>query len=376
MFKKFISYLLILISLITLLNVSVLAMDEIGSITIDVTHQEDIDGNRIDTTIPGVSFKVYQIWTYDNLDDPENVKIVFNDEFKNIVDINVNMSEDEIQKTAGKFLDAAKDSLKLFSTNLSDSNGRITLSNLKLGAYLFVNEEVIEYDGALYQIMPFLITVPRKINGEYVYDVKALPKLSIVKDEPPLDKLVNGEKEYQLKVDYEPVTYSIHTIMPKLADEFRITDTLEEVLEFNEYESLDELISVKIGSYKLSLDELDKQVTINKQTLKVEFSKKQLEEYKEAEVTIEFQARIKKGADLSKYVEKKVPNDCEYQINNTFKKSDKVYITPPPPPWNPPKTGILIIDKLLENPWIFVGFVVMVLLFIEETLRRNTKQYK
>lgn len=374
MLKKFISYVLVLISLITVFNVRVFAMDEIGSITIDVIHQEDKDGNRIDTPIPDVQFDVYHIWTYDNLDDPENIEIVFNDPFKDVVEINAKMSEDEIQKTASLFLNHINESNKLLTSFKSNSSGRIVLNDLKIGAYLFVCNEIIEYNGALYQIMPFLITIPRKINGEYVYDVNAYPKLSIVKDEPSLEKKVNGVYEYELKADYEPVTYSIHTTMPKLADEFRIRDTLEPVLEFIEYKNLNELISVTIGSTKLSLSELKKQVTIDGQTLVVEFTKKQLKEFKDQEVTIEFKAKIIEGADLSKYETKRVPNDCEYEINNIFKKSNRVYITPPPKKRTPPKTGILIIDTIVENPWYMMGFVLMVLMLVLGVLRKYRRQ--
>ena len=159
--------------------------------------------------------------------------------------------------------------------------------------------------------------------------------------------------------------------MPKLADEFEVYDTLEPVLEFAPYKSLDELIEVRIGSKKLSLDELKKQVKIDGQKLTVIFTKEQLKEYKEKEVVIKFNCRIRKGADLSKYIDKRVPNDCSYKLNNTFKKSDKVFVIPPPPPWNPPKTGIYIVDVVLGNPYYFGSFVLLILLFILGTLRKT-----
>ena len=377
MLKKIINYMLILLTVISVLNIRTFDInaEDTGSITIDIIHQEDIDGKRIDTPIPGISFDVYLISTYDE-SDPEDIKInlqgSFNDESLKITS---DMSEDEIQKKASLFADIKNEDEKLMVVGPTNSNGQIIINDLNKGIYLFIMDGTIEYDGALYQIAPFMVSVPRKDNNSnWLYDVNAFPKPGIVKDEPPLDKEVNGQKEYQLKVDYEVFTYTLKTNMPKLADEFEIYDTLEPVLEFGPYESLDELIDVTIGSKKLSLEELKKQVKIEGQKLTVIFTNEQLDNNKEAEVVINFKARIRKGADLSAYIEKKVPNDCEYKINNTFKKSDKVYVTPPPPPWEPPKTGILIIDTIVGNPYYFAGVLALILLFIEEVFRRYRKQ--
>lgn len=377
MLKKLISYLLIILTIVTILNgraFDIEAEPNSGSITIDIIHQEDVDGNRIDTPIPGIEFDVYQVWTYD-MADKENIKIKFKDSFDNITQIDASMSEDEIQKKASLFAQNADESNKLFTVGPTDSNGQIVINDLEIGVYLFIMEGTVPYNGALYQIAPFMVSIPRKtLDGDWIYDVNAFPKPGIVKDEPPLDKTVNGEKQYQLKVDYEVFTYNLKTAMPKLADEFEIYDTLQDVLEFAPYESLDELIEVIIGGKKLSLEELEKQVKIEGQKLTVVFTKQQLQDHKEEEVVINFGAKIRQGADLSKYVEKKVPNDCEYKLNNTFKKSDKVYVTPPPPPWNPPKTGILIIDTIVGNPWYFASFILLILLFIFETLRKYRKE--
>ena len=67
MLKKLISYLLIILTIVTILNgraFDIEAEPNSGSITIDIIHQEDVDGNRIDTPIPGIKFDVYQVWTY------------------------------------------------------------------------------------------------------------------------------------------------------------------------------------------------------------------------------------------------------------------------------------------------------------------------
>ena len=75
----------IVISLMILLTLCVntfnIVGEDTGSVTIDLIHQEDKDGKRIDTPIPGVEFDVYQLWTYVDISDEE-------------------MSENESQKTS------------------------------------------------------------------------------------------------------------------------------------------------------------------------------------------------------------------------------------------------------------------------------------
>lgn len=66
---------------------------------------------------------------------------------------------------------------------LSDANGNVSWSGLDLGVYLVVNTK--NADG--YEKMStFCVTVPRFIDGKYIYDVNANPKpLAIKAKEPP-----------------------------------------------------------------------------------------------------------------------------------------------------------------------------------------------
>ena len=378
MLNKLTKFIVILLMIIGALGVRTFDIhgEDDGSITIDLIHQEDKDGTRIDTPIPGIEFDVYHVWQYQfsKNDDKEEIDILLHNSFNNIVTITSDMSEDEIQKKVSLFVENIDDVDPIMTTVPSDKDGRIVVSGLELGGYLFVMKETIEYDGYLYQVSPFLVSIPRNIENNWLYDVNAFPKLEIIKDEPPLDKKINGSDEFRLKVNYEEFTYTIETVMPRMAEVFEIYDTMEPVLEFRPYESLDELIEVTIGSKKLSLEELKNQVKIEGQKLTVMFTRQQLRDYKRQPVSITFGARIRKGADLSKYIDKKVPNECEYKLNNIYKKKDAVYVLPPSPPWNPPKTGIYIVDVVVGDPWYFTGFLLITTSFVLMLSRRNRKQ--
>lgn len=67
-----------------------------------------------------------------------------------------------------------------------DEEGKIFFGDLELGLYLLVQEDPAEgYDTA----NPFLVSVPGKENGSYIYEVNASPKLNLepLPTDPPTE---------------------------------------------------------------------------------------------------------------------------------------------------------------------------------------------
>ncbi len=63
-----------------------------------------------------------------------------------------------------------------------DENGNVMFDDLELGLYL-----VVQYDAAegYENVSPFLVSVPVHINGSYIYQVDATPKVGLIKGGPP-----------------------------------------------------------------------------------------------------------------------------------------------------------------------------------------------
>ncbi|WP_027131067.1 isopeptide-forming domain-containing fimbrial protein, partial [Gemella cuniculi] len=183
-------------------------------------------------------------------------------------------------------------------------------------------------------------SVPNKASYEINHEPKLRKESNIVPIEPPtrptqppITKEVNGKEKEELGRLDEEFTYTIRTTVPKNATEFKVTDALEKVLEFR-------------GEVKATVDgkEVGKeQIHINGQNLEVELTREQVLQNGEKEVKVEFRAKIKDGADLTRYlVETKpsIPNKAQYIINNNpefIKDSNIVPVTPPTP--EPPKPG-------------------------------------
>lgn len=167
------------------------------------------------------------------------------------------------------------------------------------------------------------------VNGQPDKEVET-PPVTVTPptpDTPDLTKKVNKLDHADLANRQESFTYTIDTTLPKNAFAFEVTDTLENVLSFD-------------GDIKATVDGKNvptEQMVTDGQTLTVKFTKEQLKSYAGQAVHIEFNAKVKDGADLTPYLTTKgisVPNTAKYIINNNpdmTKDSNPVTVTPPTP---------------------------------------------
>ena len=160
---------------------------------------------------------------------------------------------------------------------------------------------------------------------------------------PPIEKKVNGKEHEDLGERYEIFTYTVTTKTPLDATAFTITDTLVDELEFANTDAT----AVTIGGTALTAEELAAQVSREGQVLTVKLTEEQVKANGDKEVVVTFQAKIRDGANLAKYIVSKedggngrplVPNKASYIINDDpdqTKESNEVTVTPPEPE-NPP----------------------------------------
>lgn len=63
-----------------------------------------------------------------------------------------------------------------------DAEGKIAYTDLELGVYLLIQEEAPK---GYSKLSPFLVTVPEVVNGEYIYQVQAGPKIALAPEVTP-----------------------------------------------------------------------------------------------------------------------------------------------------------------------------------------------
>ena len=158
---------------------------------------------------------------------------------------------------------------------------------------------------------------------------------------PPLDTEVDkkvNEKEHEgLQADGEEFEYKVTAPWPGIADKFTLTDTVVDELEIVPN-------SAKVTVAGKSYNALTKAISINGQTIEITLDKTQLTSLNRLisrrggsevqEIELIFKAKIRPGADLSKYKKNgavNIPNTADVILNDKKKTSKEVTVTPPKP---------------------------------------------
>ena len=366
--KKFMKVFLILTILLGLISSKLdvaKADDEIGNISVHVNIENlnDPDGEPMD--LPGMEFNVYQIWkVIDN-------EIVFNDQFKDVTEINGEMTSNEIQKTANDFLSVSYGA-PIFANVKTDNNGRLNL-DAPLGAYLFVQTVTLEYMEEAFNCTPFLVTVPFQdpISEEWTNEVDATPKVKLFRT-LPADKVVNGDKLYNADDFDEEFKYTITSEVPYARSKFSVADYMEPVLIFPKDKRIEDFVSVRFNGEELSPYELSQQITLEEHAIIFTATEEQLQERQGQEVVLEFTAYLDKEADLTDYLEG-VPNAFTLHIDDKVDiQSEPCIVTPPDKPSTPPNTprfsvpntAAWLIGEAREHPHIFYPTLILILALI------------
>ena len=155
--------------------------------------------------------------------------------------------------------------------------------------------------------------------------------------ETEITKKVNDKEHEDLKTEEELFEYKVTAPWPGIADNFTLTDTVVPELEVQA-----DSLNVKLGEKDNT--ELKTAAKVEGQTVSLTLDKTQLEKIsrkvtrrktKDVQyLELTFKAKIRPGADLSKYKEDgqiKVPNTADVALNDIKKTSNKVTVTPPKP---------------------------------------------
>ena len=155
--------------------------------------------------------------------------------------------------------------------------------------------------------------------------------------ETEITKKVNDKEHEDLKKEEELFEYKVTVPWPGIADTFSLTDTVVPELEvqadslnvkLGEKDNTELKTATKVEGQTVSLT-LDK-TNLEKITRKV--NRRKVKDIQYVELT--FKAKIRKGADLSKYKKDgqvKVPNTADVILNDVKQTSNEVTVTPPKP---------------------------------------------
>lgn len=375
---------------------------------IEITYEienDDGKGNRTTVPVQGASFKYFKVWS---LSDDQKT-ITFDPPF-DAIGINpddlFSMNSDEIQKLSDDFEALIDDSYILGSVT-TDAQGKIVIDGVDKGAYLFVQEKPVIIDKQYYMANTFLVTVPYEYaTNLFTSSVSIKPKGTIIKS-PEIVKYVNDTDLYGLKYRDEVFTYSICTFIPTVGvNNLNIYDVLEEVLEFapelNLKITVDEgadafVIDDPIGNGFVTVDETSRTITLTLDNAYMAANRGKA-------IRIDFDAKIKAGASLNRYTQRRVPNKACYVIDRFIANkisydsfmaasklfnnpmmivgplrlddpvfemcSEEVFVYVPEKPIIP-VTGIMIMEALEKNPWIILVVAAIIVVVVRKAMNNN-----
>ncbi|MGN5652210.1 SpaA isopeptide-forming pilin-related protein [Bacillus sp. Brlt_9] len=154
-------------------------------------------------------------------------------------------------------------------------------------------------------------------------------------------KLVENQQLTQID---QAIQYQVGTHIPKEPPNYTsmiISDDLEDVLEVLEAKVYDQNGQDITSKGTLNIDKQRSEVTF---TFGENFDYKS---YEDQVINLGIKAKIKANADLSSYVDKKIPNKAELHFDDETLTSKEVTVTPP----EAPKDGTVSIHKIdSENP--------------------------
>ncbi|NQK20621.1 isopeptide-forming domain-containing fimbrial protein [Streptococcus suis] len=225
--------------------------------------------------------------------------------------------------------------------NNPDEYKKILQENDGLG---LMNQATILWNGSEDPVDPNAKT--RRSNTVYVLPpVKTDIKKDVQSVEGTTGAYVEGQEQLYLSERTQEYFYNVESVWPGLADSYILSDTLVPELEFvtaygkggakitvngNDVAALTNKLVVTGNTVKLELTKAD----FTGRTIARQIATANKGNNGPAVIKLTIKAKIKDGADLSKYAvggQIKVPNKAQVELNGKPQESNEVYVTPDEP---------------------------------------------
>ncbi|HEL2058681.1 TPA: isopeptide-forming domain-containing fimbrial protein, partial [Streptococcus suis] len=225
--------------------------------------------------------------------------------------------------------------------NNPDEYKKILQENDGLG---LMNQATILWNGSEDPVDPNAKT--RRSNTVYVLPpVKTDIKKDVQSVEGTTGAYVEGQEQLYLSERTQEYFYNVESVWPGLADSYILSDTLVPELEFvtaygkggakitvngNDVAALTNKLVVTGNTVKLELTKAD----FTGRTIARQIAAANKGNDGPAIIKLTIKAKIKDGADLSKYAvggQIKVPNKAQVELNGKPQESNEVYVTPDEP---------------------------------------------
>lgn len=152
-----------------------------GSLSVALIASDTEEG------ISGETLALYQVAAAAEVGGEDTVSLTEPFQESQVALDTLDLSDTQAKKLAAALGEYVKSHQVSGQKAVTDAEGKALWSGLPLGVYLVVSAGS---EGAYEAVDPFIVVVPARVNGSYVYDIEAAPKHGTVKPVDPVEPQV------------------------------------------------------------------------------------------------------------------------------------------------------------------------------------------
>ena len=224
------------------------------------------------------------------------------------------MTADQSLSAARQFEKLAGDK-DLKGKTVVSQDGIAEFGTVEHGIYL-VCQTGAEGDALEYtELDPYLVMTPQQSLDDpsaWVYDVVSIPKLGIKNKTIKLTKKVNDQDNIEVEMRTDRFAYDIAAELGYSPESFAVIDNVPEPLEIVDKNQ----IEIVVNDVALSKELRDSMLTIDGNTLRVDFTKEQIKEWYPLKMSVKFNCRFKR--DPNQEGDVSVVNVAGYEVEGVY----------------------------------------------------------
>ena len=226
--------------------------------------------------------------------------------------------------TTGSSIDAAEKLSKLTEggkitgkTKTSGGEGQVVYGAVDNGMYLVVQTGSKGNAKEYTKLRPYLIMAPQPLTdigqNAWEYDVYSIPKMEVLNKVVKLTKKVNGVDNHVLQNPDDKFSYAITSDINYAPDQFAVVDNVPEELNVVDKR----LIEIEVNGKKLDEETKNALLKIDGNTVRVEPTKEQINQWAPFEMKIMFYCQFKEDLVLTEDNDT-VTNVAGYEVENEY----------------------------------------------------------
>ena len=224
------------------------------------------------------------------------------------------MTADQSLSAARQFEKLAGDK-DLKGKTVVSQDGIAEFGTVEHGIYL-VCQTGAEGDALEYtELDPYLVMTPQQSLDDpsaWVYDVVSIPKLGIKNKTIKLTKKVNDQDNIEVEMRTDRFAYDIAAELGYSPESFAVIYNVPEPLEIVDKNQ----IEIVVNDVALSKELRDSMLTIDGNTLRVDFTKEQIKEWYPLKMSVKFNCRFKR--DPNQEGDVSVVNVAGYEVEGVY----------------------------------------------------------